>query len=95
MQSESRKEAEQCLEEWYSNVKESGIEPMIKAMRTVKRWENKILNYFDSKITNGYIEGLNNKIKVIKRNGYGIPNFHNFKGRIFVTFYGNGVPSTK
>ena len=30
MQSESRKEAEQCLEEWYSNVKESGIEPMIK-----------------------------------------------------------------
>ncbi|MCK4259527.1 MAG: transposase, partial [Halanaerobiales bacterium] len=47
------------------------------------------------KITNGFIEGLNNKIKVIKRNGYGIPNFHNFKGRIFVTFYGNGVPSTK
>ena len=52
-------------------------------MGTVKRWENKILNYFDSKITNGFIEGLNNKIKVIKRNGYGIPNFYNFKSPYF------------
>ena len=40
------------------------------------------LNAFDSGLSNGYTEGCNNKIKVIKRNAYGMRNFENFRARI-------------
>jgi len=46
------------------------------AKRTIKRWKQKIINYFKTGITNGFAEGINNKIKLIKRIGYGVPNIH-------------------
>ena len=33
-------------------------------------WHNEILNYFDHRYTNGFLEGKNNRIKVIKRVAY-------------------------
>ena len=44
-----------------------------------------ILNAFDCPYTNGYTEGTNNKIKVIKRNAFGYRNFSNFRNRIFLS----------
>ncbi|HCZ7178310.1 TPA: transposase, partial [Staphylococcus aureus] len=35
---------------------------------------------------NGAIEGINNKIKLIKRVSYGYRNFNNFKARILIIF---------
>ena len=43
-----------------------------------------IENMFKSNITNGLIEGLNNKIKSIKRTAFGYSNFSNFKKRILI-----------
>ena len=43
-----------------------------------------IENMFESNITNGVIEGLNNKIKSIKRTAFGYLNFSNFKKRILI-----------
>ena len=43
-----------------------------------------IENMFESNITNGVIEGLNNKIKSIKRTAFGYSNFSNFKKRILI-----------
>ena len=49
-------------------------------------WKKEILNSFirfgDKRLHNGYIEGLNNKIKVIKRISYGYANFTHFRNRI-------------
>jgi transposase len=45
-------------------------------------WTKYILNSFDCPYTNGFTEGTNNAIKVIKRNGFGFRNFENFKNRI-------------
>ena len=45
--------------------------------------EKYIENMFESNITNGLIEGLNNKIKSIKRTAFGYSNFSNFKKRVF------------
>ena len=39
----------------------------------------------DCKYTNGYTEGTNNAIKVIKRNAFGYRNFDNFRNRIFLS----------
>ena len=49
-------------------------------------WKIEILNSFirfgDKRLRNGYIEGINNKIKVIKRIAYGYTNFTHFRNRI-------------
>ena len=43
-----------------------------------------IENIFESNITNGLIEGLNNKIKSIKRAAFGYSNFSNFKKHVLI-----------
>jgi len=52
------------------------------ATKTFINWSHEILNSFDYPYTNGYTEGCNNKIKVIKRVAYGMRNFHRFRSRI-------------
>ena len=42
---------------------------------TLKKYMKHIENMFESNITNGVIEGLNNKIKSIKRTAFGYSNF--------------------
>jgi transposase len=49
--------------------------------QTIKRWFTEIVGYFESHITQGVVEGINNKLKLIKRSGYGFRNFDNFKLR--------------
>jgi transposase len=48
---------------------------------TLKRWFDEVTSYFELRITNGVVEGINNKFKLIKRLGYGFSNFDNFKLR--------------
>ncbi len=48
-------------------------------------WRQEILNYFDHPYTNGFLEGKNNRIKVIKRVAYGYRNPANFRQRILLT----------
>ena len=43
-----------------------------------------IENMFESNITNGLIEGLNNKIKSIKRTAFEYSNFNNFKKHVLI-----------
>ena len=53
---------------------------------TIMNWGKSILNTFDYPHTNGFIEGCNNKIKVLKRNTYGYQNFERFRKRILHMF---------
>ncbi len=45
-------------------------------------WRDEILNYFDCRITNGFVEGKNNRIKTLKRMAYGYRNMAAFRLRI-------------
>ena len=51
----------------------------------LQNWEPYILNAFDCPYSNGFTEGCNNTIKVIKRIAYGYRNFDNFRRRILMT----------
>ena len=53
---------------------------------TIFRHILEICNYFISRLTNGFIEGVNNKIKLIKRQGYGFTNMKNFRDRLIAAF---------
>lgn len=46
---------------------------------TIQRWMGEIIAYFDNRTTQGVVEGINNKLKLIKRRGFGFRNFSNFK----------------
>lgn len=78
-------ESIEALNHWYERVSQSKLYLFYKAKRTVKRWEQHVINYFKTRITNGFAEGLNNKIKLIKRIGYGVPKVKNLKRRVFLS----------
>ena len=61
---------------WISLVREQNIEEMNEAANTIENWIEYISNSFiDKRFSNGFTEGLNNKIKVIKRVGFGYKDF--------------------
>ena len=68
---------------WIDLCRESEIGEFIEASNTIENWLDHIANSFiDKRLSNGFTEGLNNKIKVIKRVGFGYKNFEFFRLRI-------------
>ena len=55
------------------------------AFQTFKTYQSYIQNTLTTSYTNGPIEGINNKIKVIKRIAFGYRSFYHFKSRILIT----------
>lgn len=51
---------------------------------TLQSRETQILNYFYWPLTNGFTEGKNNVVGVIKRRAYGLRNFSNLRRRILL-----------
>ena len=60
-----------------------------KSVNTIKRWFGEVAGYFDRKTTNGVVEGINNKLKLIKRSGFGFKNFRNFEIRALLSWHYN------
>jgi transposase len=54
---------------------------------TIGRWFEEISNYFESRTTSGAVEGINNRLKLIKRSGYGFRNFANFRLRCLICWH--------
>jgi len=80
-----RETAEAKLNRWESSVREHGPAPFQALCPMLRLWRQEILNYFDHPYTNGFLEGKNNRIKVIKRMAYGYRNPQNFRQRIMLT----------
>lgn len=77
-EAETAEDALAVLEEWTEQCKESELKPFKKLAKRLNRWKEGILAYFTHKITNGMSEGINNKIKVIKRRSYGFRDMDYF-----------------
>ena len=83
----SYEDANRQLIDFIELCKESRIEEFCEASKTIENWLEYIVNSFiDGRYTNGYTEGTNNKIKVIKRNAFGYKNFQFFRKRILYIF---------
>jgi transposase len=65
------------LDAWCERAMRSRLEPMKKVARMLRTHEPLLLNWFRAKgeISNGVVEGLNNKIRVITRRSYGFRTF--------------------
>ncbi len=72
---------------WILEAQNSGLIEYENCGNTFIAWGKSILNSFQYGYTNGFTEGCNNKIKVLKRNAYGYRNFKRFRNRILFMFY--------
>jgi transposase len=66
---------------------ESAYKYFPKSCQTISRWIDEILAYFDNRTTQGVVEGINQKIKLIKRRAYGLTNFDNSRRRILLNWH--------
>jgi len=77
-----QQEATVALENWIREAEESGLRPFRRTAATLRRWQKEVLNYWRYPLTNALVEGKHNRIKVLKRRGYGYRNDRSFLLRI-------------
>lgn len=70
------------LGEWLSKAQKY----FTNSKPTIIRWLDEILAYFENRTTSGVVEGINNKLKLIKRSAYGFTNFENFRNRCLLSW---------
>lgn len=63
-----------AIRAWCKRVRKSGLDEFESFLRTVDTWLDKITNYFLEGWSSGFVEGFNNRVKVLKRRCYGIFN---------------------
>jgi transposase len=68
----SKEKARRKIKSWMKKVEKSELTCFDKFLTTLENRMNEITNYFYDRHSSGFVEGMNNKIKVIKRRCYGI-----------------------
>jgi len=81
-QSLSVEEGKHQIQDWLEKAQAVYSE----AITTIRNHLDGISNYFRNRTTSGAMEGINNRIKLIKRQAYGFVNFDNFRERLLACF---------
>ena len=76
------------LRKWAAKVRRSGLTCFDAFLKTLDKWFEEITNYFLERLSSGFVEGLNNKIKTLKRRCYGIPNVTTLFQRLYLDLEG-------
>jgi transposase len=84
----TKDEARHRLNCWRKKVQRSGLTCFNKFLKTLKNWFDEIANYFLDRLNSGFVEGLNNKIKTIKRRCYGLFKVAHLFQRIYLDLEG-------
>jgi transposase len=74
------------LRAWLYRVKHANLVELNDLAAIIRRWQPWILHFFCDRVTNGVTEGINTKIKLLKRIAYGLPNFAHIRARILMEF---------
>ena len=85
-QLQDREQARQRLDSWWSKVRRQGPREFRGLYFMLSHWREEILNYFSYRVTNGFAEGKNNRIKAIIRAAYGYRNLDNLTQRIMLAY---------
>jgi transposase len=83
---EAREEAARVPDNLILNLKCADDGELIRWGNTLKHWREPILNYFDGRTTNGFTEGCNTKIKMLKRVSYGLRNVEVYCRKMLLGF---------
>lgn len=74
--------AQITLLQWIQKARQLQMSSLNKFCNTLENWQTEILNFFEHRITSGFVEGMNSKIRVLKRIAFGIPNNEHFRLRV-------------
>lgn len=85
-QTTDRESAAKALAEWQAKAKATKLRSLQAFVRTLDNWREGILNYFNGRHSNSFAEGVNLKIKLLNRRGFGYRNFAHFRLHILVAF---------
>lgn len=84
----TKESGQRAIRRWMTEVRESGLDCFDKFLATLEERMDIITNYFINRSSSGWVEGLNNKIKVLKRRCYGIKNIASLFRRIWLDLKG-------
>lgn len=84
----SKSAAKTEIRAWVRQVQQSGLRCFDDFLKTLKHWWEEITNFFVDRANSGFVEGFNNKLKVLKRRCYGIFNVNNLFRRIYLDLEG-------
>ena len=81
----SPKHARQYLKNWCNRTMRSRIEPLKKFVKTLRRHEELIMNYFETKkrYSSGIVEGCNLKVGLTIRKAFGFRNFEHLQTALY------------
>ncbi|MDP6395702.1 MAG: ISL3 family transposase [Desulfobacterales bacterium] len=83
----SRTWAEKALDQWCDLARSLKIRSVNTFVKMLWRYRYGIINHCDYPIHTGKLEGVNNKIKIIKRKAYGFHDLRYFTLKIYQAFY--------
>ena len=75
---------EPYLRRWCAAVMRSKVEPMKDVVRMLRRHWCQIINWTNSRITNGFLESLNGVFQAAKRKARGFSEFRTIRAVIFL-----------
>lgn len=78
-----KSEAERVMLDWVAQARESKTPQLMKMAATIMAHRTGILAWYDCRISTGKVEGINNKIKVMKRTAYGFRDERYFRLRLY------------
>jgi transposase len=81
-----KEKASVFIDDWIERARQSGQHYIEKMANSIARFRSGILAWFDHKISNGPIEGMNNKIKTLKRQAFNYRDMQYFKLKIIAMF---------
>ena len=83
-----KRKAHRKINKWISQVEINGLDCFNTFIKTLKKHQKEIVAYFKGRHTSGFVEGFNNKVKVLKRRCYGIFNENSLFRRLFLDCQG-------
>ena len=84
----SKGQGKRRIKGWMRRVINSRLTCFNRFLKTLESHMEEITNYFIDRHTSGFVEGLNNKIKVLKRRCYGITNCDRLYQRVYLDLCG-------
>jgi len=79
-----RARAQRFLWAWTGKALATGSRYLIRLVKTLRNWWHEFLNYFDDRVTQGFVEGINRAIRGIINRAFGYRNFDNFRLQVLV-----------
>lgn len=85
---QTKERATEAILAWVQRVRNRQVKAFDSFLTTLDHWLNEITNYFIDRQTSGFVEGFNNRIKVLKRRCFGIFDVNRLFQRLTLDLHG-------